>query len=43
MDTHDIRELQGFYVAAAERGQAAGFDLILIYGGGDHLDRLSSS
>ena len=32
MDRDDIRELQGFYVAAAERAREAGFDLILIYG-----------
>lgn len=32
MDKADIRELQGFYVAAAKRAQAAGFDLVLIYG-----------
>lgn len=32
MDKHDIRELQGFYVAAAERARQAGFDLVLIYG-----------
>ena len=32
MDREDIRELQGFYVAAAERARDAGFDLILIYG-----------
>jgi dimethylamine/trimethylamine dehydrogenase len=32
MDKHDIRELQGFYVAAAKRARRAGFDLVLIYG-----------
>ena len=32
MDREEIRELQGFYVAAAERARDAGFDLILIYG-----------
>jgi dimethylamine/trimethylamine dehydrogenase len=32
MDRRDIRELQGFYVAAAERAREAGFDLILVYG-----------
>jgi dimethylamine/trimethylamine dehydrogenase len=32
MDRDDIRELQGFYVAAAERARDAGFDLILVYG-----------
>ena len=32
MDKRDIRELQGFYVAAAERAREAGFDLILVYG-----------
>jgi dimethylamine/trimethylamine dehydrogenase len=32
MDKLDIRELQGFYVAAAERARQAGFDLVLIYG-----------
>src|SRR4029077_14698841 len=31
MDKRDIRYLQGFYVAAAERARDAGFDLILIY------------
>jgi dimethylamine/trimethylamine dehydrogenase len=33
MDKQEIRELQGFYVAAAERARQAGFDLILVYGG----------
>jgi dimethylamine/trimethylamine dehydrogenase len=28
----EIRELQGFYAAAARRARAAGFDLILVYG-----------
>ena len=32
MDRDDIRELQGFYVAAAKRARDAGFDLVLIYG-----------
>jgi dimethylamine/trimethylamine dehydrogenase len=32
MDKHEIRELQGFYVAAAERAREAGFDLVLVYG-----------
>jgi dimethylamine/trimethylamine dehydrogenase len=32
MDKREIRELQGYYVAAAKRGRDAGFDLILIYG-----------
>jgi dimethylamine/trimethylamine dehydrogenase len=36
MDKRDIRELQGFYVAAARRAQAAGFDLINVYGGHGH-------
>ena len=31
MDKRDIRELQGHYVAAAERAREAGFDLVLIY------------
>ena len=32
MDKQDIRELQGFYVEAAKRARAAGFDLIIVYG-----------
>ena len=32
MDKQDIRELQGFYVAAAKRARAAGFDLMIVYG-----------
>jgi len=33
MDKHDIRELQGFYVAAAKGApREAGFDLVLVYG-----------
>lgn len=33
MDKKDIRELQGFYVAAAKRARSAGFDIINVYGG----------
>ena len=33
MDKDDIRELQGFYVAAAKRARSAGFDIINIAGG----------
>jgi dimethylamine/trimethylamine dehydrogenase len=32
MDKREIRELQRFYIDAAKRARAAGFDLILIYG-----------
>jgi dimethylamine/trimethylamine dehydrogenase len=33
MDKDEIRELQGWYVAAAERGRDAGFDIINLHGG----------
>ena len=32
MGTDEIRELQGFYVAAARRARAAGFDIVYVYG-----------
>ena len=32
MDKEEIRELQGFYVAAAKRAVSAGFDLVIVYG-----------
>jgi dimethylamine/trimethylamine dehydrogenase len=32
MDKEEIRELQGFYVAAAERARSAGFDIVNIMG-----------
>jgi len=36
MSKQDIRELQGFYVAAAKRARAAGFDIVNVYGGHTH-------
>ncbi len=36
MSKRDIREIQGFYVAAAERARLAGFDMINVYGGHTH-------
>ncbi len=36
MTKSDIREIQGFYVAAAKRARSAGFDLINVYGGHTH-------
>ncbi len=35
MDREDIREVQGWYVAAASRARAAGFDIVNVYGGHD--------
>ena len=32
MDKEEIRELQGFYVAAARRARSAGFDVVIIHG-----------
>jgi dimethylamine/trimethylamine dehydrogenase len=36
LDASDIREIQRFYVAAARRALAAGFDIVNIYGGHRH-------
>ena len=36
MSKRDIREIQGFYVAAAMRARSAGFDLVNVYGGHTH-------
>jgi dimethylamine/trimethylamine dehydrogenase len=36
MDKAEICELQGYYVAAAQRARAAGFDFINVYGGHGH-------
>ena len=36
MDASEIRELQGFYVAAARRAEEAGFDIVNVYGGHCH-------
>lgn len=36
MSKREIRELQGFHVAAAKRARSAGFDLINVYGGHTH-------
>jgi len=32
MSVEEIRELQGYYVAAAERARSAGFDIVYVYG-----------
>ena len=37
MDKSDIELVQGFYVDAAKRARAAGFDIIVIYGGHEGL------
>ncbi|WP_329231951.1 MULTISPECIES: FAD-dependent oxidoreductase [Streptomyces] len=37
MDKADIELVKGFYVTAAERARAAGFDIIVIYGGHEGL------
>jgi dimethylamine/trimethylamine dehydrogenase len=36
MTKDEIRELQGFYVAAAQRARSAGFDVVNVYGGHFH-------
>jgi dimethylamine/trimethylamine dehydrogenase len=36
MDKEEIRELQGWYVAAAKRARAAGFDIVNVYIGHGH-------
>jgi len=36
MDKHDIRETQGWYVAAARRARTAGFDIVNVYIGHGH-------
>ena len=37
MDKDDIREVQGFYVAAAKRAREAGFDIVYVYGSHSYL------
>jgi dimethylamine/trimethylamine dehydrogenase len=37
MDKDDIREVQGFYVAAAKRARSAGFDIVYVYGSHSYL------
>ncbi|MBI3647253.1 MAG: NAD(P)-binding protein [Actinobacteria bacterium] len=37
MDKDDIREVQGFYVAAARRARSAGFDIVYVYGSHSYL------
>src|ERR671917_1828792 len=37
MDKDDIREVQGFYVKAAERARSAGFDIVYVYGSHSYL------
>lgn len=36
MSKQEIRELQGFYVAAAKRARSAGFDIVNVYAGHTH-------
>jgi dimethylamine/trimethylamine dehydrogenase len=37
MDKDDIREVQGYYVAAAKRARSAGFDIVYVYGSHSYL------